>query len=225
MAAVATAVLFSGALGAHPARASSNFLRGPVPVALSNEHGVPGAVAVANDSNLADKVFYSLLVSVPPGYDWSATEFHLVLTRGSVYNADPLAGGTEASPQPVLWSTPAFSPGAYDTFVHSKGLARADLPSPRVGLSPSTPPGREISVAWGNFIGGEDGTFQIAQFTLSADAFGTFSGSTYSTDQPNGPHIFAGIIFPEPSGLACLLLAGLGLLRRQTPRDCRRVTA
>jgi hypothetical protein len=53
--------LFSGALAASPARASSTSLRGPVPVVVANEHGVPGAVAVANDRALADKVFYSLL--------------------------------------------------------------------------------------------------------------------------------------------------------------------
>jgi hypothetical protein len=92
-------------------------------------------------------------------------------------------------------------------------------PLPVIGLSGSH--STVASVAWGNTVGGEDGTFQIGQFTLSADATGTFFGRTYSTDQPGGAfHVFQGAIvsgfIPEPSGVAALLLCGFGLLRRRS---------
>ena len=136
-----------------------------VPVVLANQHGFPGSTAIANDPQLAEAILWSMSVSVPPAADWSGTELRIELTSGRVYNAAPTAGGTESNPPgPVLWGLdPRFSPGAYDTFVNSKGLAPATLlgrvnpdgslgPVPAEGLSANN--AQVISAAWGNVTGG-----------------------------------------------------------------------
>jgi hypothetical protein len=228
--AVTTAILFSG-LGAYWAPASSTFVRFE-PVALVNQHGVPGAGAVVDDPALANRVIYTLMVNVPTGADWTNSEIRITLNTGTIYNAfsNPDVD-TEGDPVPALWSAPGSRQGAYDSFVNSKagtngrvrsatllGTLNADGsagPLPVVGFSGSH--STVASVAWGNTVGGEDGTFQIGQFTVSADATGSFFGRTYSTDQPGGAfHTFSGNIpFPEPSGVAGLLLCSFGLLRRR----------
>jgi len=232
--AIAAAALLAGGVGVSGARASSTSIRS-VPVATANENGTLGATAITNDPTLANRVYNALSVTVPPGSDWTNSEIRITLTQGNVYNAAAPAG-TDASPSgPALWSVPAFSPGAYDTFVNSKGLGAATIlgtlnadgsagPPPAVGLGNTTPQATSVSVAWGNTTGGEEGTFQIGQFVLSADAVGSFFGHTYSSDQPNGAfHTFQGNILagsmgapvPEPTGLTALMLAGAGMLLRR----------
>ncbi len=227
--AIAAAAFVVGAAGVQSAQASSTTIRS-TPVLLANEHGIPGATAIPNDPQLANRVINVVSVNIPTGHDWLISEVRIQLTTGSAYNAAP-PGGTEGSPSgPALWSVPAFSPGAYDTFVTSKNLAAAfiagklnpDLTSgepPAEGLTTNNSP--LVSVSWGNTIAGEEGTFEVGQFTLSADATGTFFGRTYSTDQTGSPfhvwqgQVVAGVMVPEPTSLAGLVAVGGGLLLRR----------
>jgi hypothetical protein len=233
------AVLFSGAAGTYSARGSSTFVR-IAPVAVTDQHGVAGRDAVADDPNLANRIIHTLMVSVPAGFDWTNSEIRIQLSTGTIYNAvsNPDVDA-EGDPTPALWTAPGSRQGAYDTFVNAKpgtngrvrsatllGTLNADGSAgslPAIGLSGSN--STVASVAWGNTVGGEDGVFQIAQFTTSADATGTYFGHTYSTDQPGGAfHTFqglVGVIIPEPCGLAGLLLCGVGLLRRRRTAEPR----
>ena len=242
--AIAAAAFLAGAVGVQSAQASSTSIRSG-PVATANENGAPGALAITDDANLANRIFNSITVSVPTGQDWTNSEIRIALTTGTVYNAAGTAG-TQASPNSDNFTTAGRRQSAYDTFVNSKpALFDPSDPTSPIVLQPATilgklnpdntagePPaiglsgqgGTEISVAWGNTVGGEAGTFQIGQFTLSADATGTFFGRTFATDQPGGAfHIFqgnvvGGVLVPEPTSLAALLAVGGGLLLRRRRR-------
>ena len=226
------AAAFWAALGAGAARASSTSFR-LEPVAVANQHGVPGATAIADDPALANRVLNTLMVSVPAGHDWTNSEIRITLATGTIYNAFSTPSvDAVTDPDPSLWAQPGRRHGAYDSFVNAKpgadgrvrpavllGALDPDFsggPPPAIGLRGSH--STVASVMWGS-TAPEDGTFQIGQFTLSADATGTYFGRTYATDEPGDFHVFQGTIvggfIPEPSGLAWLLLPGLGLLRRR----------
>ena len=234
LSAIAAAALFAGAAGVQSAEASSTFVRS-APVAGTTENGQTGLNAIIDDPQLANRVFNSLNVVVPAGQDWTNSEIRIVLTSGTAYNAvsNPDVD-TESEPTPALFGAAGNRQGAFDTFVNSKAVSnrvRAATvlgklnpdntagPPPALGLSGSN--SNVVSVAWGNTTGGEDGTFQIGQFTLSSDAVGQFFGRTFSTDQPGGAfHTFggpivAGVMTPEPTGIASLLVVGGGLLLRR----------
>jgi hypothetical protein len=236
--AVAAAAFLAGVAGVQSAQASSTSIRS-VPVATTTENGVAGAGAVTDDPALANRIFNAVTVSVPTGQDWTNSEIRIQLTTGTIYNAfsNPDVD-TEGDPVPALFAAAGSRQGAFDSFVNSKpgtngrvrsatllGTLNADGSAgqlPVIGLLGAN--STVASVAWGNTVGGEEGTFQVGQFTLSADATGTFLGHTYSTDQPGGAfHTFQGNIVggvmgnivPEPTGLAGALLLGVGLLRRR----------
>lgn len=238
----AAAALFVGVAGvgvqSAEAQVSTTFRNAPV--ATTTENGIVGSAAVTNDPNLSTRVFNAMLVTIPPGADWTNSQLRLQLTAGQVYNApDPDADGvdTESSPASSFTSAPR---GAYDTFVNSKPSMVGNPPRPRplgatilgklnpdgsaapppaIGLIGNTSP-QLVSVAWGNTVGGEDGTFQVAQITLSPDAAGTIFGATFSNLNPGIAVPFSfpiagGAIVPEPASIGLVSLGALGLLARR----------
>jgi hypothetical protein len=235
--AIAAAAFLAGAVGVQSAEATSTSIRS-VPVALATENGVSGANAIIDDPALAGRVFNALTVSVPAGSDWTNTDIRIDLTTGTVYNAfsNPDVD-TEGDPVPALFTTPGSRQGAFDTFVNSKpgtngrvrsasvlGKINADGSAgllPALGLSGSH--SNVVGVAYGNLVAAEDGTFQVGQFVLSGDATGTFFGRTYATDDAGLPggfrtfqgNIVGGVMVPEPTSMASLLLVGGGLLLRR----------
>src|SRR5688572_7686176 len=114
------AAVFWGMLGTGTARASSTSLR-MVPVVASNQHGVPGASAIADDPALTSGIVNTLSVSVPAGHDWTNSQIRIELSTGTIYNAisNPSVD-TEGNPDPSLWAQPGRRQGAYDSFVNSK---------------------------------------------------------------------------------------------------------
>jgi hypothetical protein len=236
--AIAAAAFLAGAVGVQSAEASSTSIRS-VPVLTATENGQTGANAIVDDPSLANRVFNAVTVSVPTGQDWTNSEIRITLTSGTIYNAfnNPDVD-TEGDPVPALFAGAGSRQGAFDSFVNSKpgtngrvrsatllGTLNPDFTAgglPVIGLSGAH--STVASVAWGNTVGGEDGTFQVGQFTLSADATGSFFGRTYATDQPGGAfHVFqgavvGGVMVPEPTSLAGLLAVGGGLLLRRRRR-------
>lgn len=218
LAAAALAALGAG----HLARAASaGFLQVPIT-----------AEAIVDDASLANRVTNDFRVTVPTGFDWSNSAIEIVLSAGGVYNAGN-AAATESAPNSALWAIPTLRNGQFDSFVTTKNFGSAtilgsfqngaDKPPPAEGLT--TADATAIRVSWGDTIGGEDGTFTVGRFTLSANATGTFSGRTFASDNAGVGVPFSGTIVngvlavPEPSTAAVTLLAGAsGLLSRRARR-------
>jgi hypothetical protein len=177
------------------------------------------AGAIADDPQLNNRVTSDMQVTIPTGADWTNSEIKIQLTQGTIYNASG-AAGTDASPNPASWATVGSRQGQFDTFVTAKNFAPAILlgkfPSdgsgPAVGLTANN--AALLSAAWGDTTSGEEGTFTVGRFTLSADAVGTFQGHSFSSGAPGVAENFAGTIssgnftIAPPGGLTITGTAG-----------------
>lgn len=190
------------------------------------------AAAISADPAAANSITNILNVTVPTGADWQGAKIRISLTAGTVYNTASASGGTEDAPNQAFWG---FVPAQqYDTFINSKGYTTgvqlgtvnadgSDGSLPSSGLSGT---GRTlVSIAWGNVVPAEDGTFSVGQFTFSSTATGTFFGAISDT---NGTTPFSGTVVngkliatgvPEPTTAA--LLTGGGLLALSRRRRAR----
>jgi hypothetical protein len=173
--------------------------------------------AITDDPALANFVTNDLLVNVATGSDWTNASLKVILSGGSVYN---VATGTEGSPNPTLWSVATLRNTQYDSFVNSKNFGPASIlgrvadegPGPARGVRFPTDP--DISIAWGDTIAGEDGSFSIGRFTLSNNAQGAWSARVLEAgggfQDLSGTVVNGQILVPEPATLSVLALMVLG---------------
>lgn len=231
-----TAALVGAGVGLFALSASA------APVTSFSTAPVADAGATVDDPALVGKILNLMNVDVG-GNDWTNSAVRIQLATGQVYNATNLfAGavpvGTDAQPNPALWTLAGARNGRYDTFVNSKGTGatpndaptaatllgtlNADFspgPLPAIGLT--TNGAQLVSVQWGNTVATDTGIFSVGRFTLSADATGTFIGQSLDSSSGGAPTNFSGIIvggsmiIPEPTALGLLGLAAAGLLGRR----------
>ena len=187
------------------------------------------AGAIVDDSALVGTVTNQMFVQPSGGDDWTNSEILIKLTSGTVYNATG-AAATDSSPNPALYAVTGFRNGAFDTFVTGGGFAPATIAgaSSRLGgpggaftLGPAG-----VDVSWGDTNADDLGNTFVSQFTLSADAIGTYTGISLQTgavvEEFSGT-VAGGVLFPtgtnpplpEPASLGLLGLGGLALLRRR----------
>ena len=164
---------------------------------------IPGTVANA-------------LIADGEGDDWTGAVLKIDLTSGSIYN-DPTADSLQT--QGTFWG---FLPELqWDSavgiaFDGSTGIAggAGDL-----GGGPHRLGGTGVdaaSITWFNTSTNDTSAVQIANVTMTNDAFGTWQ---LITSFANGPIRSGGIIIngriPEPATLSLMGLGGLAVLRRR----------
>ena len=147
--------------------------------------------------------------------DWTNSRMDLTLTSGNLYQD---AMGSDVAPNPAFfgmvpsleWDTSLDVPGGY--------LAGVGLASAPPYMSDTS-----ITASWFDTVNAGPGLHKIAQITLSSDAGGTITGSSYDI----GPAlavccppefefiIMGGEIVPEPAKIVLLALGAAALLRRK----------
>ena len=148
--------------------------------------------------------------------DWTNSRLDVALTQGGMYQSgfDPFASWR-------CWVF-AFPPGPeiiFDTYVDVPGECpvRPSLAGAQVMTD------TEIGLSWFDTRDTGSGTFLIAQITLTEDAKGAISGTSYDIDTAGVGvpierlWIDRGVIVPEPA-ILILLAVGAPLLRRAHSR-------
>ena len=180
------------------------------------------AGAITDDSALAGTVTNQMFVQPSDGLDWTNSEMLINLTVGSVYNATN-AVAADGNPNPAFFTTMGFRNGAFDTFVTGGGFDPAVVSGASTllgGPGGAAKFGSDgVDLAWGDLQENDFGNTFVGQFTLSADAVGTYTGVSIQTgavvESFSGSVVGGVLVVPEPASLGLVGLGGLALLRRR----------
>jgi hypothetical protein len=197
--------------------ALSVVVEGPLP---------PNALALAADPGLAGYDTYLLRVN-QEGEHWASADLQGSLSTGQFYA--PALGGDKENPAfyPVVpqlradtfVTTPDVNQNG-DTANHDAVvLGGATVPVNHGALPAVVGPGGIIDVAWGDTKAATsavgNGTWTVAQLTLTKNSIGSFAGRMGGTSTTAGVPFNFTIPIPEPMSASLLALGGLLGLRRR----------
>jgi hypothetical protein len=184
-------------------------------IAASAGAGVDTSFEKVNTVDLGGTTYKVWDMKVYTPSDWTNTRMDLLLTSGTLYQ-DP--DGSDIHPNPGFFM---FVPSLeWDTYL----TVPSGYPAP-VSFAGAPPwmTDTSITASWFDTVNDGPGIWKIARVTLSSDAYGTITGSSWDMGPapavccPLGFEftIMAGEIVPEPATIALLALGAVALLRRR----------